>query len=232
MARGSALARADLITIVRGVNMTRTNVAARLRRTLCTVLDDVGPDAPTLCAGWTTRDLAAHLVVRETRPDAAAGILVKSAAGYGDRVRRRTGERAWPDLVDAVRSGPPRLSPMRVPAVDDLANTIEFFVHLEDVRRAVPDHSIVPNEPAIDDALFGALRRGARLFARKSPVGLVLRAPGREDIVAKAARPSVTVIGPIGEIVLFLYGRSSVARIEFDGSPDAIERLRATKFGI
>jgi uncharacterized protein (TIGR03085 family) len=212
--------------------MTRNNVANRLRRTLCAVFDEVGPDAPTLCTGWTTRDLAAHLVVRETRPDAAAGILVASAAAHGERVRRRIGERAWPALVDAVRSGPPRLSPMRVPAVDDLTNTIEFFVHLEDVRRARPGAATVPNEPAVDDALFGALRRGARLFARKSPVGLVLQAPGRDGIVAKAAQPSVTVTGPIGEIVLFLYGRSSVAGVEFDGSPDAVERLRATKFGI
>lgn len=34
-----------------------------------------GPDAPTLGAGWKTRDLAAHLVVRESRPDAAAGVI-------------------------------------------------------------------------------------------------------------------------------------------------------------
>jgi uncharacterized protein (TIGR03085 family) len=212
--------------------MTRTNVAARLRRTLCDVLDEVGPDAPTLCEGWTTRDLAAHLVVRETRPDAAAGILVKSAAPYGDRVRDRVGSRPWASLVDTVRSGPPRLSPMRVPAVDDLTNTIEYFVHLEDVRRARIDQPIVALEPAIDDALFAILRRGARLFARRSPVGLVLAVTGRDPITAKTGEPSVTIRGSVGEIILFLYGRSSVARVEFDGPADAIERLKNTRFGI
>lgn len=212
--------------------MTRTNVAARLRRTLCDVLDEVGPDAPTLCEGWTTRDLAAHLVVRETRPDAAAGILVKSAASYGDRVRDRTAERPWPELVETVRSGPPRLSPMRVPAVDDLTNTIEFFVHLEDVRRARPDHVVVALEAAVDDALFHTLRRGARLLARRSPVGLVIAVTGRDPITAKSARPTVTIRGSVGDIVLFLYGRSTVARVEFDGPAEAIERLKSTTFGI
>ena len=43
------------------------------RRALCELLDETGPDAPTLCEGWTTGDLAAHLVLRERRPDAAAG---------------------------------------------------------------------------------------------------------------------------------------------------------------
>jgi uncharacterized protein (TIGR03083 family) len=40
------------------------------RAALCDLFDEVGPDAPTLCAGWTTRDLAAHLVIRERRADA------------------------------------------------------------------------------------------------------------------------------------------------------------------
>ena len=51
-----------------------SNVAQTMRRELCDALLTVGPDAPTLCEGWTTRDLATHLIVRETRPDAALGI--------------------------------------------------------------------------------------------------------------------------------------------------------------
>jgi uncharacterized protein (TIGR03083 family) len=45
------------------------------RLALCTLLDKTGPDAPTLCEGWNTGDLAAHLVLRERRPDAAAGVI-------------------------------------------------------------------------------------------------------------------------------------------------------------
>src|SRR5882762_622635 len=35
------------------------------RRELCDLFLELGPDAPTLCEGWTTLDLAAHLVLRE-----------------------------------------------------------------------------------------------------------------------------------------------------------------------
>ena len=47
----------------------------------------------------------------------------------------------WPanaEIVERVRTGPPRWSPMRLDAVDRLVNTVEFFVHHEDVRRARP----------------------------------------------------------------------------------------------
>ena len=35
------------------------------RAGLADTLASVGPDAPTLCAGWTTTDLALHVVLRE-----------------------------------------------------------------------------------------------------------------------------------------------------------------------
>ena len=46
------------------------------RAEMCDLFASVGPDAPTLCEGWNTSDLLAHLLVRERRPDAAAGIAV------------------------------------------------------------------------------------------------------------------------------------------------------------
>lgn len=58
-----------------------TAFARSERLALCETLRAVGPDAPTLCEGWLTRDLAAHLVLRESRPDAAPGIVVSALAG-------------------------------------------------------------------------------------------------------------------------------------------------------
>jgi len=55
--------------------------AQRERQALCDRFDEVGPDEPTLSGEWTTRDLAAHLIVRERRPDAAGGILIGAIAG-------------------------------------------------------------------------------------------------------------------------------------------------------
>ena len=45
------------------------------RDELCDLFVARGPDAPTLCEGWTTADLAAHLVVRERNPLAGPGIV-------------------------------------------------------------------------------------------------------------------------------------------------------------
>ena len=115
------------------------NPAQSERHALCNLFLEVGPDAPTLCEGWNTRDLAAHIIVRESRPDAAGGILIKPLAAYGEKVRKGVALRDWKSLVEAIRNGPPRLSPMRLTFLDRLTNTLEFFVHLEDVRRAQPN---------------------------------------------------------------------------------------------
>ena len=85
--------------------------AAVERASLCDLFLEVGPDAPTLCGDWTTRDLAAHLVVRERRPDAAAGIVCRSVAGYSEKVRVAETERPWTELVERVRSGPAGVEP-------------------------------------------------------------------------------------------------------------------------
>ncbi|WP_086830202.1 TIGR03085 family metal-binding protein, partial [Allokutzneria sp. NRRL B-24872] len=108
------------------------------RSALSELFEKVGPDAPTLCGDWLTRDLAAHLVIRERRPDAAAGILVSALAGYTERVQKSYAAKPWRELVELVRTGPPTLSPFSLPGVDESANGAEFFVHHEDVRRGVP----------------------------------------------------------------------------------------------
>ena len=88
-----------------------TNPARSERSALCDLFLAVGPDAPTLCGEWTTRDLAAHLIVREHRPDAAVGIVVKALSGHGEKVRLGAARKPWERLVEEVRSGPPFWSP-------------------------------------------------------------------------------------------------------------------------
>ena len=63
------------------------SIASRERAALADLLVELGPDAPTLCAGWDTRDLAAHLAVRERRPDATPGVAVPALAGWTERVQ-------------------------------------------------------------------------------------------------------------------------------------------------
>jgi uncharacterized protein (TIGR03085 family) len=162
------------------------------RAALAALLDETGPDAPTLCEGWQTRDLAAHLVLRERRPDAAAGVMGGPLAGYTARVQRQYQDRyPYPELVALLRAGPPRLSVFAIPGADEAANTVEFFVHHEDVRRAAEEWTERPLDAGLSQALWKRLK-GARLFLRSAPTGVVLarEGDGKLDlIVAKQPGP-------------------------------------------
>ena len=186
-------------------------LAVSERAALADLMTEVGPDAPTLCGTWTTRDLAAHLIVRATRPDAAAGILVPQLAGYTDKVMAAVGRRDWPSIVAEVRQGPPRWSPVAIAAVDAATNTVEYFVHLEDVRRATEPW--VPRDLPADDvaALWAQAQRAGGYLLRRSPVGVVYAptdgpAAGTRHVARKGERV-VVLSGPVSEIVLATYGR-------------------------
>jgi uncharacterized protein (TIGR03085 family) len=203
------------------------------------LFDDTGPDAPTLCAGWTTGDLAAHLVLRERRPDAAAGVLGGPLAGHTARVQRRIRERtAFPDLVQAIRSGPPRLSMMGLPGMDDRLNTMEYFVHHEDVRRAAEGWQSRELTGGESEDLWQRLQV-ARMLFRHAPVGVELARDDSEPgdgailrITAKKATPVVTVIGAPAELVMWATGRTKAANIRFDGTEAAIGSLTGTSWGL
>jgi len=203
------------------------------RQRLAELMLETGPDAPTLCEGWTTKDLAAHIVVREGRPDAAVGIVVPLMSGWTDRVQNATASISYPELVRKVRTGPPTLSFFAIPGMDGLGNLIEFVVHHEDVRRGQPDWSEreIPTELA--DELWGRLRRMARLFYRRVPVGVTLvRTDGRGgQVVARKADPMVTLRGSALELMLRSYGRRAV-HVEVTGDPDAIEQFEGADLGI
>jgi uncharacterized protein (TIGR03085 family) len=211
------------------------------RLALSALLDETGPDAPTLCEGWTTGDLAAHLVLRERRPDAAAGVAGGPLAGYTARVQQRLRQRIpFSDLVRIIRSGPPRLSVMALPGMDERVNAVEFFVHHEDVRRAADGWEPRVLGSGESDMLWGRLRM-ARFMLRKAPVGVEL---ARDDvgpatdhtatdhtggapyrITARNATPAVTVVGSPAELTLWVMGRRAAARVRMDGIAAAVTKL-------
>jgi uncharacterized protein (TIGR03085 family) len=203
--------------------------AKRERLLLADLLETAGPDAPTLCEGWTTRDLAAHVLVRERRPDAAGGILIKQLAPRLDRVMAEYTDKPYEELIQLIRTGPPRFSPFSLKPVDEASNIIEFYVHTEDVRRAQPDWSPRDLDPVFQDALWSRLERTARLMGRGVPTGLVLRRPDGQTAVAHRGTPVVTVTGEPSELVLFCYGRQSAAKVDLDGDENAIAKLHETK---
>jgi uncharacterized protein (TIGR03085 family) len=210
-----------------------TNWAQHERRQLSDLFLEVGPDAPTLCGTWSTRDLAAHLVVRERRPDAAPGLMIKPLQGYTDKVRRRMATTPWPELVELVRTGPPIWSPTHFGPIDRATNTVEFFVHHEDVRRAAEHWTPRHLEDDHDAALWTALTRMGRLLGRSSPVGLTLTDTGasRGSTRVKTGSPEVIISGSPGELVLFMFGRQHHARVGLVGDEAAATAVMNASFG-
>ncbi|MFE2417818.1 TIGR03085 family metal-binding protein [Streptomyces hokutonensis] len=203
--------------------------AKRERLLLADLLETTGPDAPTLCEGWQTRDLAAHVVVRERRADAAGGIMIKQLAPRLDRVMAEFAAKPYEELIQLIRTGPPRFSPFQLKQLDEASNTVEFYVHTEDVRRAQEDWTPRELDPVFQDALWSRLERIARLVGRSAPTGLVLRRPDGQTAVAHKGAPVVTVTGEPSELLLFAHGRQTVAKVELDGDENAIAKLHEAK---
>jgi uncharacterized protein (TIGR03085 family) len=195
------------------------------RQALADLLLAVGPDAPTVDVGWTTRDLAAHLVVRERRPDAAAGILLRPLRGYEERVRKSLAAMPFPRLVELIRN-PPWWSPVSNPLTDRLANTLEFFIHHEDVRRAQPDWQ--PRDLPFDHeaTLWRLAAPIGRLRLRRFPASVLIQAPQHGEVTTGAGGVRVRLTGAPSELVIFLSGRQRVARVQVDAPPTLAERLR------
>jgi uncharacterized protein (TIGR03085 family) len=205
-----------------------TDLARRERLALADLLEQLGPDQPTLCEGWTTRDLAAHAVVRDRRPDATIGMLFPPLRGHGERVRLAQAAQPYEVTLAALRT-PPRWSPVSNPLVEQFTNSGEFFIHHEDARRGQPDWT--PRELAADDAAM--LWRQAKFSARlvlgrlRLPVRVLADGFGQFEI---GSGPLTTVTGPVGELTLFLSGRQRASRVEVDG-PHA-EQLRTAKLAL
>ncbi|OBH92586.1 TIGR03085 family metal-binding protein [Mycobacterium sp. E2733] len=204
------------------------SVAQRERAALVDTLRGVGPDAPTLCEGWKTRDLAAHLVIREYRPDAAPGILIPFFAPHTEKVQDQMAGTAWDELVDKVASGPPVYSPFKL--LDAVANVAEMFIHHEDVRRAQPGWNPRELEPALAGRLRRTLPLMARLTLAKVPGRVALRTPEGKTLLTAGRGPAVTVTGAPEELLLFAVGRA--ARVEFDGDAAAVAAVRDAPKGL
>jgi uncharacterized protein (TIGR03085 family) len=197
------------------------SVAQRERAALVDTMRGLGPDAPTLCEGWTTRDLAAHLVIREYRPDAAPGILIPFFANHTAKVQNDVAETDWDQLLDKVASGPPAYSPMKL--LDPVANIGEMFIHHEDVRRAQPGWAPRVLEPALANSLRRTLPLMARMTLGKTPGRVALRTSAGKTVLTAGRGPAVTVTGEPEELLLFSVGRQ--AQVEFTGDASAVQAV-------
>jgi uncharacterized protein (TIGR03085 family) len=201
-------------------------LAQQERGTLCDLLVELGPGAPTLCEGWNTADLAAHLVVRERRPDSGPGLVWPPLAGYTDKVRRSVKDRTpWEKLVETVRRGPPML----LRPFDAAMNTIEYFIHVEDVRRAQAGWEPRALSPELADALWARVGPGG--MAKKVLATVVISSPGRPD-KESGTGPRLVLAGDPGELTMFGSGRQAASKVEISGDSALAAQLRTTALGI
>jgi uncharacterized protein (TIGR03085 family) len=207
-----------------------TDYARTERLALCDLVTELGPDAATLCDGWTTRDLAAHLVIRERRPDAAVGIFVRPLAGYTGKVQHRAADQPFDRLVAQLRT-PPAWSFSGIGPLDRAVNTAEFFIHHEDVRRAQPEFSPRPLERGLGRQLWTRLPALARISLRHVRGEVVLAAEGYGQLRVGSGAASVRIAGDPGELVLFASGRQAHARVDVQGAPELVTRVQAPGFG-
>ncbi len=205
-------------------------VAAAERNALADLFLERGPDSPTLAGEWTTNDLLAHLVIRERRPDAAPGILIPPLSFWTQRVQSQAAQRDFGANVALIRSGPPSWSPLALPVLAGV-DVQEYFIHSEDVRRAVEGWAPRPAEPARDGILWRQLGLLAKLAYRASPVGVTLRAPDGREHAAKSGPRPVTITGEPGELVIYTSGREQ-AVVSFDGEPADVATVKGLDRGL
>src|SRR3954463_12699537 len=203
------------------------------RARLSDLFDELGPEAPTLLAPWTTRDLVAHLLLREHDHLAGPGLVLPGAWGrFAERRRRALALSDFTGLVTTLRSGPPP-GFFRIGWVRRLASLNEFFVHHEDVRRA-NGRGPRTNEHAMDEALWHNVTRTPWFLARRlRGAGLELQWAGTaKTIRARRGEPTARIAGPPGELLLYLFGRQGAALVEVSGPDPAVEAVRRAWFGM
>jgi uncharacterized protein (TIGR03085 family) len=208
---------------------------AQERLALCDLFDELGADVPTLLEGWTAQDLASHLVLRERDLIAGACIVLPGPfQRFAEHRRVRLAEKrefGW--LVERIRSGPPP-GFFRIGWVRSFPSLNEFFVHHEDVRRA---NGLGPRDtlpPALEAALWRNVRQGSRYLSRRlRHVGLEIGwAETAERITVCKGEPVAQLIGPPGELLLYLFGRRAAARVEVTGAGEAVATVHGTHFGM
>lgn len=202
------------------------------REALADLLLSLGPDQPTLCEGWETRDLAVHLVLREYRLDATAGMFIRPFAGHLDNVSSRYAEKPFEELVEAYRNGPPAWNPMKW--ADKFINLGENFVHHEDARRGGGEWSPRDLTAESREALWTLVSQASRGMIRSSGATVTLvRTDGSDasdsdtekaSVTVGSGDPEVTVSGEAGELVLWLYGRDKATDVTIEGPVEKVKR--------
>jgi uncharacterized protein (TIGR03083 family) len=163
-------------------------------------------DKPSLCTGWTVRQVVAHMIATATMtPPKFFGKLISSGFSFQKLTSRDiaaiTTGRTDPQLVDLLRSRIDARTSPPGPAPSWLGETI---VHGEDVFRALGGYREHPVEHVVAVADF--YQSSNLLIGAKNRIsGVTLRATDTDW--QHGAGPEVS--GPILALVLAMTGRKA-----------------------
>lgn len=197
------------------------------RNQLAELLLNMGPEAPTLCEGWNTRDLATHLYIRERKPLAAIGIFVRRARKFLEAEEARLASLPYDDLVRMWAIGPPSL----LMAGDTTLNTAEHFIHHEDVRRGSGEVKPRQFSAVTNKELLKLAKRFGAVTLKKVSVPVILTPPDLPPVVigegvgvSEQGDNVVRVYGEPGELLLWAAGRRAV-EVEVAGAVEALSEV-------
>lgn len=205
------------------------------RSAFANTLRNTDPTAPTLCGEWNATQLTAHLVLRERSLVELGGRIPVPALQRRahEAVDSYASKHSYAELIDQFEGGAPKYSAFAMPAFREAVNLLEYVVHHEDVRRAVP--GVGPRElaQAEQDAAWARLRFTARITLRQVPQGVRLVSLRNGQLeAAKKGASLVTVTGDPVELALVIMGRQRVAKVTYDGPPDDVASFSGARIAI
>jgi uncharacterized protein (TIGR03085 family) len=198
------------------------------RAALCNTALETGEDAPTLCEGWDVKDLVIHLLVRERDLLAAPGIMIPQLGKLTERASRKLEKQDFTALVERIRNGPPLWSPMALPPVDRTLNSLEYFVHHEDIRRAQPGWAPRELTDREQRTVFKAASFAGKGLVKPAGVPVEIRWADAEkprSTVLAGGEDPVVISGDPSELAMYLFGRKQHRALTFDGPADKVTKL-------
>jgi len=182
----------------------------RERAWLADLMESLPPEAwqqPSLCEGWTVRDVGAHLTFAQTRVRDLLWPAVRAGFRY-DALVKDTALRSpltHEEIVATLRGfvGSRR----KVAFITDLEPLIDILVHIQDICRPLGiDHPMPPDAAAAAADRVLSTPRPIRQW--KSPHGMRMVATD----VDWAHGNGDDVLAPMGSHLLTLTGRKAVPR--------------------
>lgn len=208
------------------------------RKALLATLEAVGQEAPTLCSGWTSRHIAAHIVSAERMGGLPPALLLwpiewvlpvrlarrfRGPVGHvAQRELARADKRGWLWLQHRLEAGPPIGA--RLPWAQPLV-LLDQWVHHEDIRRA---NGMGPRSTTdeVREALIRLGRSAARFpYIRNGRGSLEAVTPDGERLYFGHGEARIRVTGEPGELLLFVAGRRSAARVDVEADDADLAKL-------